>query len=441
MRHNSLSLIRLLAAALFILICDTAAQAFAIKEVTSPGGIRAWLVEEHAVPLVAMDFSFQPGSASDPAEHLGVSNFLSGMLDEGAGDLDSQAFQRKRDALAFRMSFDSSKDYFSGSFQTLSRNRDASFDMLRLALTAPRFDPEPLERVRRQILLAIQQKQDDPQSIGLLAWMKLVLPGDLYARMEEGTPETVNAISADDLREARNRIFNRRTLQVAVVGDIDAKTLGPLLDRVFGDLPASEDQAAIAPARMETGPKTEVVSRDMPQSVIIFGHEGIPRDDPDFIPAYVMSQILGGGDFGTRLTEEIRERRGLTYGVSFSLSTMKRANFYFGLLQTRNNAAGEALKLIRQEMEKMAAEGPTQQELDEVKSYLTGSYALRFSSNSAISSQLLGIQQMNLGIDYVTNRNSMIEAVTLEQVKAQARRLLHPDRLLVTIVGKPEGLD
>ena len=179
----------------------------------------------------------------------------------------------------------------------------------------------------------------------------------------------------------------------------------------------------------------------MTQSVIVFGHEGIKREDPDFIPAYLMSEILGGGGFSSRLTEEIREKRGLTYGVGMGLSPLDRAGLYVGVLQTRNESAGDALKLVREVLANMAEKGPTQQELDEAKTFLTGSYALRFTSNGAIASQLLGLQQQNLGIDYVNRRNAMIEAVTLDQVKAQATRLLHPDRLIVSIVGKPQGLN
>jgi zinc protease len=298
-----------------------------------------------------------------------------------------------------------------------------------------------LQRVRQQILLGLAQKQDDPQTIGMQAWLRLALPGDPYARDNEGTTETIAATTADDLRAAHQRIFRREFLQVAVVGDIDAATLGAMLDKVFGTLPSGARDAALPPVAPATGPKRQIVDREMPQSIILFGHEGLPIADPDFIAAYVMSEILGGGDFGTRLTEEIREKRGLTYGISFTLWPQDRTDLYFGMLQTSNAKAAEALALVKDVLARMAAEGPTQQELDEVKSYLTGSYALRFSSNAAIAGQLLGMQQAGRPIDYVLKRNSLIEAVTLDQVKAQARRLLHPDRLLVTIVGKPANLD
>lgn len=417
-----------------------AAQAFTIQEVKSPGGITAWLVEEEAVPLMAMNFSFRSGSARDPEGKEGATEFLTGMMDEGAGDMLAQEFQRKREELSFRMSFSADADAFEGSFQTLTRNRAPSVELLKLAITAPRFDAEPMERVRQQFLLNVKEKAQDPQSIAWRDWMQAILPGDPYARQADGTEATMSAMTPDDLRAAHRRIFTRDNLQVAVVGDISAAELGPLLDEVFGSLPQSAPQEVLPPAAPAMGPKQTVIPRDMSQSVIVFGHEGILRSDPDFIPAFVMSEILGGGGLSSRLSEEIREKRGLTYGVSFGLSPLERTGLYAGMLQTRNESAGEALAVVREVLAKMATEGPTQQELDEAKTFLTGSYALRFSSNAAIARQLLGLQQQNLGIDYVLKRNALVEAVTLEQVKAQAKRLLHPDRLIVTVVGRPEGL-
>jgi zinc protease len=417
------------------------ANAFTIQEVKSPGGIKAWLVEEHAIPLMAMNYSFKGGTELDPAGKEGVSTFLTGMMDEGAGDMLSAEFQKKRDELAFRMNFDAGSDFFEGGFQTLTKNRDASADLLTLAITSPRFDAEPLERVRQQFLVNVKDKEQDPQTLGWQAWMEEILPGDPYSRPDDGTEATISGITADDLRTAHRRIFNRDTLQVAVVGDITAKELGPLLDKVFGGLPAaSPEQPKLPEPKPAMGPKLKIIDRDMPQSVIAFGTEGIKRDDPDFIPAFVMAEILGSGGLSSLLSEEIREKRGLTYGVGFGLNPMGRVGLYTGSLQTKNESAGEALDAAREVIKKYAEEGPTQKDLDEAKTFLTGSYALRFSSNSAIANQLLGIQQQDLGIDYVQKRNALVDAVTLDQVKAQAKRLLHPDRLIVTVVGKPQGI-
>jgi zinc protease len=416
------------------------AHALKIESVKSPGGIEAWLVEDKTIPLIAMMFAFGPAAAADPPGKEGLATFLTGMMDEGAGDLDSAAFQAKRDELAFKMSFDAGLDYFEGSFQTLSRNRDQSFALLKLALQQPRFDAEPLERVRGQFIVAARQNLEDPDKIASRAWMRTAFPEHVYGRGSDGTPESIAAITAEDLRGLAKKLFTRRTLKVSVVGDIDAESLKRLLDDTFGGLPDSEPPLAIPRPPMPKGPQVNVIDRDIPQSIIVFGGDGPLRDDPDFIPAFVMSNILGGGGFGSRLTNEIREKRGLTYGISAGIYPLEHAGMFLGQVGTRNDKAAEVLDLVRATIKRFAEEGPTAEELNDAKTYLTGSYALRFDSNRKIADQLLGIQTQGVGIDYIDKRNALIEAVTLEQVKAQARRLLHPDKMLVTIVGRPQGV-
>lgn len=434
------SSIRLLLAILFSSLLASAAQAFQIQEVKTPGGISAWLVEEHAIPLIAMSYSFRGGTASEPADKAGLTYFLSGMLDEGAGSLDSEAFRKRRDELSARISFDNSADRFSGSFQTLTETRDQSFDLLRLALTAPRFDPEPFERVRSQILLGLQDEEQDPEQIAFDNWRKRIFDGHPYSRNGHGSEQGIKAVAADDLSKRRKELFSRDNLLVVAVGDIDAATLGRLLDRTFGEFPATGKPAEVPEAILAKGPSLNIIDRDIPQSIIQFGQAGIKRKDPDFIAAYLMNDILGGSGFGSRLTDEIREKRGLSYSVYTELYPLYHGAAMFGGAATRNDRAGETIKLIKSELKRFATEGPTPAELDDAKTYLTGSYTLRFDTNKKIADQLLGIREQDLGIDYVDKRNGLIEAVTLEDVKRVARRLIDADALIFTVVGKPEGL-
>jgi zinc protease len=434
---------RPLAAFVFLIATLSAilpAGAIVIKEVKSPGGIVAWLVEDHTNPLIAMQFSFKGGSTNDPFRKEGTATFIASMLDEGAGDLDSNAFQTKRDELVMRMAFDAAMDHFEGSFQTLSEKRDQSFALLKLALTSPRFDPVPLERVRGQLIVGAGENSEDPDRIASRAWMTAALGSHPYAREGDGTLDSLKVITAQDLKDLHRRLFTRKGLKVAVVGDIDAATLTRLLDDTFGGLPDTDPPPAPALVKPADKPGVTIISRDIPQSIITFGHEGILRSDPDFIPAFVASFILGGGGFGSRLTDEVREKRGLTYDVSLGLYPLDRAGLVLGSLSTRNDRAGQALDLVKEVMRRYAEEGPTAEELNDAKTYLTGSYALRFDTNRKIASQLIGIQEDDLGIDYVNRRNGLIEAVTLDQVKAQARRLTLPDKLIITIVGRPAGI-
>ncbi len=418
-----------------------AAAAFEIQEITTERGITVWLVEEHTIPLIAMRFAFSGGAANDAVDRQGLATVLSAMLDEGAGDLDSQAFQTAIAASAVKLSFDTGRDNFFGTFQTLSRNRDGAFELLRLAINEPRFDAEPLSRMQAQLGEVLRRKQFEPESVAIRNWMETAFGDHPYARDPDGTVEGVGAVTPDDLRDLRARLFARSGLTISVVGDIDAPTISALVDTVFGSLPEASGMAEISSADVEAGPVRNLIDMDIPQTVIQFGHSGILRDDPDFIPAYVMNYVLGGGGLTSRLTEEIREKRGLTYSVYSYLSPMDEAGLVLGSVATQNARASEALRLVEQEIARMAEGGPSEEELSEAKTYLTGSYALRFDTGSKIAGQLLGIQLENLGIDYVEKRNSLIEAVTLEDVRRIARDLLKPDNLIVTLVGRPVGIE
>jgi len=427
--------------ALVVLAFSTlAAQAFEIQKVTSPGGITAWLVEDHTIPLVTMDYSFTGGSAGDPADRQGLANFLSGMLDEGAGKLDSAAFQRRLEDLSVKMSFDAGRDNFVGSLQTLSANRATAFDLLRLALNEPRFDTASLERMRSQFVLGIQNDAEDPEQIASQAWMHTIFGTHPYGRSSDGNIAGVKAVTSADLHALTKRLFTRDGLYVAVVGDIDAETLKGELDKVFGSLPEKSGMPKVAPATPIMGPIVQIILRDIPQSIIRFGSKGIPRSDPDFIAAYVMNFILGDGGFGSRLTEQVREKRGLAYSIYTTLYPLDHAALFYGGTATVNAHAAETLKILKEELKRMAEHGPTADELAAAKTYLTGSYALRFDSDRKIAQQLLVIQREKLGIDYIKKRNSLIEAVTLNDVKRMARRIINTNALVVTVVGRPKDL-
>jgi zinc protease len=433
------------AAALLVAFILTVASATSveakmkIQEVTSPGGIKAWLVESRQVPLIAVKFGFSGAAAQDPDGKEGIANFVSGMLDEGAGDLKSTEFQERQEDLAVRMNFDAGRDMFTGSFQTLTRNRQEAADLLRLALTKPRFDADAVDRIKKQILTGLKFDQNDPRRVALKEWFKLAFKDHPYARPVKGTMTSVEKIGREDLSDFVRKVFTRDTLKVSVVGDIDAKTLGPMLDQIFGDLPAESDLKPVAEAKPPKGPQRKVIKMNVPQSVAVFGHGGFKRKDKDFVTSYVLNYILGGGGFNSRLTEEVREKRGLAYSIYSYLAPFRYAAIYAGNVATENKSMTRSLKVIEGELKRMADKGPSAEELKNAKQYLTGSYPLRFDTSTKIASQLLWIQIEELGLGYIDERNSKIEAVTLKDIRRVAKRLLKADGLIVTIVGKPEG--
>lgn len=411
-----------------------------IQQVTSPGGIKAWLVESRQVPLIAMKFGFEGGAVQDPDGKEGVANFVAGMLDEGAGGMSSTEFQERQEELAVKMEFEAGRDVFIGTFQTLTRNRDEAADLLRLALTEPLFEKDAVERIKGQILTSLKFDENDPRNVASKEWFRLAFKGHPYARPVKGSPESVASIVGKDLKQFTGKVFARDTLSIGVVGDIDAGALGLMLDKIFGALPEKSSIAQVAEAAAPTGPVRKVVEMNVPQSVAVFGHSGFKRNDKDFIASYVLNYILGGGGFNSRLTEEVREKRGLAYSVYSYLSPYRKAAIYVGNVATENKSMVRSLKVISDELQRMADEGPTAEELKNAKQYLTGSYPLRFDTSPKIASQLMWIQIEDLGIDYIETRNDKIEAVTLEDIRRVAKRLLKADGLIVTIVGKPEGV-
>lgn len=410
-----------------------------IQKVTSPGGIEAWLVEEQAIPIISLEISFNGGAVVDPEGKEGVANLMMGLLEEGAGDMDAVGFAEATDAIAARFGFSSGRESVSVSSAMLAENRDATIDLLKIALTQPRFDEEPVSRVKNQILSGIRSSETDPNSIAGKAWFGAAFADDPYGRQTSGTIESVTALTVDDLRAAHTRLLNVGDAHIGVVGAITAEELGPLLDRLLGDLPnrPAED---LSPATYTAAPGVNVIDLDVPQSVAIFGHSGILRDDPDFIPAYVMNYVLGGGGFSSRLTVEVREKRGLSYSVYSYLQPLDRAGLILGGVATNNASMAKSIEVIRAEWARMASEGISEDELEKAKRYLTGSYALRFDSNGKIANILVGLQAAGLPMDYPETRNALVEAVTVEDIKRVAARILDPDALSITVVGRPVGL-
>lgn len=436
-------MIRLVASIIFAAVAAIAstnsASAMTIEKIVSPAGIEAWLVREKALPLVTLNYAFHGGATQDDADKAGTANLTADLLDEGAGDLDGKTFHERLENRAIELSFQVGRDYVYGSLRTLNENRDEAFDLLRLALTSPRFDADAIDRIRGQTMATLQRDTTNPNDLASRRWWQTAFPDHPYGRESRGTLESVPRITAADMREYVRRVFARNELKVSIVGDVDAKTAGMLIDRAFGALPAKNDLKPIANATPTGLGRRIVINVDVPQAVVTFGGQGIARQDPEFMAAYIVNHILGGGTFSSRLYREVREKRGLAYGVSDSLVWFRRAAVMLGGTATRADRTADALAVIEQEIKRMAEEGPTPEELAAAKSFLKGSYALSLDTSGKIAAQLTQIQVDDLGIDYIQRRSALIDAVTIEDAKRVAKRL-YSGGLLVTVAGKPKGL-
>ncbi|HKK37443.1 MAG TPA: pitrilysin family protein [Paracoccaceae bacterium] len=434
--------LRMAAAALaFALLPPPPAEAAAeVQAIETPGGIEVWLVEAPEIPMVALELRFGGGASREPAELAGVTRMMAGLLDDGAGDLDAAAFEAAADGLALRFGASAGRDAVSVSARMLTETLDESVELLRLALTEPRFDADAVERARARQISSIRSAGTDPSALASRAWRAALFPEDPYGRPLSGDEATVARIDRAALVAARERALDRGDLAVGIVGDVTPDEAAALIDRLLADLPETR-RDPLGPAEFAETRELEIVELDAPQAVARLVQPGIGRDDPDFFAAVVMEHVLGGGGFASRLTQEVRVERGLTYSVSSFLARWDRAAVLGAQVASDNARVAEAIAVIREEWARMRGTGVSEEELDDAKRYLTGAWPLAFDSNAKIASALAGFMSEGLPPDYLVTRNDLVEAVTLEDVNRVAARLLTPERLQVVVVGQPEGLE
>lgn len=416
------------------------AAAVPIQAVTSPGGINAWLVEDDSIPFVALDIQFKGGASLDPDGKRGAINLMTALLEEGAGQRNATQYAQAVEDLGARIGFSVSDDSLSVSFRALSETRAEAGELLAQALTQPRFDDAAIERVRAQVQAVIRADATNPRSIAAQEMARLAWGDHPYGSSLNGTATSVAALTRQDLVAAKNRVLARDRVVVGAAGDIRPDELGILLDRILGGLPAEATAPLPEPAELQLEGGLTVLDWDSPQTIVAFAGPGIAINDPDYFAAFVANHILGGGGFSSRLMEEIREKRGLTYGVGTGLASGIYGQSWQGSMAGSNATVAEAVALIRQEWARMA-EGVSETELTNAKTYLTGEYPLRFDGNGRIASILSGMQLVGLPIDYIDTRNEKVEAVTAEDVARVAADLLDPARLSFVLVGRPEDVE
>ena len=410
-----------------------------VREITSPGGISAWLVSDSTVPIVVMRAYWRGGSALESENLIGVTSVMADMMTEGSGSLDANAFKERLQELNMSVGFGSGWDGVAMSLRTLSENLEPAIEMARLALNEPRFDAEPLARIKRQMLVGLRTRETNPSYIANLALDQALYPDHPYARRT--SRETVEALNRQALQARRAEVFNRANLMVTIVGDIEETTAGQMLDRIFGALPQGAPPPSVPEATLR--PPTPLIVRELPQpqSLVLFAGPGIQDEDPDWVPLAVANYIFGGGGFSSRLMNNVREQRGLVYGIGTSPSVRDYSAVIRGSAQSENGDVREAIEITRAEMARLYNEGATQAEVDDAITYLTGSFALDLDSNAKIASVVHGYQTAGRDITYINRRNDLIRAVTRDDVNRVIRRLFNPDNFTFVVVGQPEGLE
>jgi zinc protease len=414
-----------------------AAFALKVEEIKSAKGIPAWLVEERSIPLVAIKFAFMGGAAQDPPDKEGLSGLIADLMTEGAGELPAKAFKEKLSRLGTRLSMAGRRDAVYGGLEALTARFAESAELLRLALLAPRFDADAVERTRAQRLTDLALAANEPTKVSLDRWFAEAFTGHPYARSADGTPESIGRLALDDLKTHHASLFARDVLRVVIVGDIDKARAVDALDLIFGDLPEKAKASNVVKVEPRSLPSPVIIDKDYPLATATFGLPSIPGDHPDFPALQILNHVIGSGDFDSRLMDEVRVKRGLAYSIKTGLLRDSNMSVLIGGFATKNEAMGAALGVVREVLAATARDGPTPAQFENAKRYLIGSYLLDFDTNSKVANSLLRIWLEGEAPDYLVTRNQKMRGVTLNDVRRVASDVLKADKLLVTIVGKP----
>lgn len=427
---------------LSILLLFCAAPAWAVNvERLDINRTQALFVQDDSLPLLHVSLAFrQTGWAHDAADRQGRASVLASILTEGAGTKNAQQFHAALEEQAIGLTVRAGRDITSIQLDTLTENRREAFALLRDALARPHLDDAELSRIKDRQLAQLRRLQESPEYNAGRALAALAYGAHPYAQSSLGTPETVSSITSAELKQWLADAFAQDRVVISVVGAISKNELEDELESLLDSLPKKAAyQPAIDSVTLDDKGQWRDVEMDIPQSMVLVASQGLPRNDPDYYAAYVMNHILGGGSLTSRLSDAIREQRGLAYYVGTQLDQGDYANVWQGMFATRGTQVKESLTAFEETLDRFASEGATQAERDAAVGYITGSFPLQIDKMSDIAAYLMAMQLYDLGLDYFDKRNDYFRSVTLEQVNQVAARLIDSKKLKIIKLGGAAG--
>lgn len=411
-----------------------------IQEVKTNKNLTAWMVESHDIPVLSVVVAFKKaGYAAEPEGSSGLVRLLSALLDEGAGEWDSQGFKKFLLEKNIELSIGATQDIFYITFRTTKKNIDDAFYVLKAILSAPRFEGNSLDLIKNQMLTSLQQSLQDENFIATNVLNEKIFGAHPYGKTAQKILKEFGSVTANQLRQFMKNRLARDQMIISAAGDITPNELKDLLDKTFGDFPAEAVPLTLENVSLLNLGTTIVESLNIPQSLILFTQPGIDRHHPDYYAAFVMMKIIGDRGFESRLWNEVREKKGLAYGIDASIHYSSLMSLFFGSTATKNTSTREVIDTIRKVWQE-SLQGFTAEELEFVKKRTIGGFGLQFSSTFRIVSALLMYQIDNLGLDFVNKRNKIIEALTLEDINRVAKNFLKPEKLTFVVVGNPDNL-
>ena len=428
----------ILAAAL-LLISGLATAVPAIQNWRTANGVPIYFIPARELPMVDAQILFNAGSARD-GERPGLAKLTSGLLEEGAGDWSADAIADRFDQVGARFSASSRRDSASVALRSLvdSRYLQPTVETVARLLKEPTFAPDAVERVRQQMLTALRDRAQSPGAIAQDAFYKALYGNHPYAIPPEGTVASLNAITRAEIQEFHRRHYTAANAVVAIVGDLDRPAAEQLANTLVGSLPQGERVPPTPPVAPLAASQTLRIPHPSSQSHILIGQVGVSRADPDYYALYLGNHVLGGNGLVSQLSQEIREKRGLAYGAYSGFSPMRQAGPFLLNLQTRNDQVDIALQVAQTTLREFTANGPDPRILEEARQNITGGFALDLAGNGKLAGTLGSIAFHGLPLDYLQNYISMMNGISLEQVKTAWQRHVQPDRLITVIVGGGE---
>lgn len=425
----------------FMAFGSTAQAGVKIQNWQTASGAEVYFVENHDLPIVDVSVNFAAGSARDSVEKSGVAGITRYMMTLGAAGMSDEKIAQKMADVGAVLGGSFDADLASFKLRTLSSEREKTqaIDVFTKILQQPDFPQAVLEREKARIISGLQESATQPESISSKAFMKALYGNHPYSLDDSGEVDTVPNIQRDDLQNFYKQYYGAKGVVVAMIGDLTREQAAAIADSITAGLPQSAVAAPIPAVSVPTQPVEKRITHPASQSHILLGYSGIKRGDPDLFPLYVGNYILGGGGFVSRLTEEVREKRGLVYSVySYFMPMAQSGPFQIGL-QTKKDQAEDALKLVRQTLDNFIKNGITEAELKAAKANIIGGFPMRIDSNNKILDYLAMIGFYKLPLNYLDEYNKNIEKVTVAQIKDAFSRRLKPENFVTVIVGEPDA--
>lgn len=423
-----------------LLLCSTALHASpAIQHWQTNNGAQVYFVAAPELPMVDIQVVFDGGAARDGSKG-GVATMTSAMIDEGAAGMDADQIAEASDSVGAMMGFSAHQDMAIASLRSVTDAKllDPAVALFSKVLSQPDFPPEALERIRNNMLIALQAKRQQPASLARDAYMLALYGNHPYGKPSSGDEASLKALSREDLRSHYQRFYVANNAVIAIVGDLDRAAAEQLANRIMAPLPAGKAAPAIPEVSALSNANEQRITHPSSQSHLLLGQPGIKRGDEDYFVLYLGNHILGGSGLTSRISDEIREKRGLAYSAYSYFSPMRDFGPYTLGLQTKNASVDEALQVMRDTLIEFRENGPTAAELDAAKKNITGGFPLRLGSNKKIVEYLAMIGFYQLPLDYLDTFNNKIEAITVAQIKDAYQRRINPDKLVTVIVGGEE---